>query len=75
MQGFFCFFGSLLLFIKSHFCEMQLFKGLVRRMSMNVIVTEFKNRLGRYLGAAETAPVIIEKSGRAIWGQKNHRKH
>ena len=31
---------------------------------MNVTATEFKNRLGRYLDAAETAPVIIEKSGR-----------
>jgi prevent-host-death family protein len=32
---------------------------------MNVTATEFKNRLGKYLDAAETAPVIIEKSGRA----------
>lgn len=31
---------------------------------MNVTATEFKNRLGKYLDAAETAPVIIEKSGR-----------
>lgn len=31
---------------------------------MNVTATEFKNRLGQYLDAAETAPVIIKKSGR-----------
>ncbi|CAN2039596.1 Antitoxin [Candidatus Magnetomoraceae bacterium gMMP-15] len=30
---------------------------------MNVTATEFKNRLGQYLDAAEIAPIIIEKSG------------
>ncbi len=32
---------------------------------MNVSATELKNRLGRYLDAAETEPVIVEKSGRS----------
>ncbi len=31
---------------------------------MNVTATDFKNRLGKYLDAAETTPIIIEKSGR-----------
>ena len=31
---------------------------------MNVTATEFKNRLGRYMDAAETDPIIVEKSGR-----------
>jgi antitoxin Phd len=31
---------------------------------MNINATEFKSRLGKYLDAAETNPVIIEKSGR-----------
>lgn len=31
---------------------------------MQITATELKNRLGRYLDAAETAPVIVEKSGR-----------
>ena len=31
---------------------------------MDVTATEFKNRLGRYLDAAEKDPVIIKKSGR-----------
>ena len=31
---------------------------------MNVTATELKNRLGQYLDAAETDPVIVEKSGR-----------
>lgn len=31
---------------------------------MNVTATELKNRLGQYLDAAETAPVVVEKSGR-----------
>ena len=31
---------------------------------MQVTATEFKNRLGQYLDAAETDPVIVEKSGR-----------
>ncbi len=31
---------------------------------MDVTATEFKNRLGQYMDAAETEPVIIEKSGR-----------
>ena len=32
---------------------------------MSITATELKNRLGRYLNAAETQPVIISKSGRA----------
>lgn len=31
---------------------------------MVITATELKNRLGQYLDAAETEPVIIEKSGR-----------
>lgn len=31
---------------------------------MNITATELKNRLGQYLDAAETDPVIVEKSGR-----------
>ncbi len=31
---------------------------------MNVTATELKNRLGQYLEAAQSEPVIIEKSGR-----------
>ena len=31
---------------------------------MNVTATEFKNRLGQYMDAAETDPIIVEKSGR-----------
>lgn len=31
---------------------------------MQVTATEFKNRLGQYLDAAETDPVIVKKSGR-----------
>ncbi len=31
---------------------------------MDITATEFKNRLGRYLDAAENNPVIIKKSGR-----------
>ncbi|OPL16995.1 MAG: hypothetical protein AVO38_06780 [delta proteobacterium ML8_D] len=31
---------------------------------MQITATELKNRLGRYLDAAETSPVIVEKSGR-----------
>ena len=31
---------------------------------MKVTATEFKTRLGRYLDAAETEPVQIQKSGR-----------
>lgn len=31
---------------------------------MQVTATELKNRLGQYLDAAETDPVIIKKSGR-----------
>jgi antitoxin Phd len=32
---------------------------------MQISATELKNRLGRYLGLAETEPVIVEKSGRS----------
>jgi prevent-host-death family protein len=32
--------------------------------TMNVTATELKNRLGRYLEAAQVEPVVIEKSGR-----------
>lgn len=32
---------------------------------MNVTATELKTRLGQYLEAAQSEPVIIEKSGRA----------
>ncbi len=32
---------------------------------MQISATELKNRLGRYLDAAETEPVIVEKSGRS----------
>ena len=32
---------------------------------MNVTATELKNRLGQYLEAAQSEPVIVEKSGRA----------
>ncbi len=31
---------------------------------MQITATELKNRLGRYLDAAETNPVFIKKSGR-----------
>ena len=31
---------------------------------MQITATELKNRLGQYLDAAETTPVIVEKSGR-----------
>ena len=31
---------------------------------MNATTTELKNRLGKYLEAAQLEPVIIEKSGR-----------
>jgi antitoxin Phd len=31
---------------------------------MDITATELKNRLGQYMDAAETEPVIIEKSGR-----------
>lgn len=31
---------------------------------MHVTATELKNRLGRYLEAAQIEPVIVEKSGR-----------
>jgi len=31
---------------------------------MQVTATQFQNRLGQYLDAAATAPVIVEKSGR-----------
>jgi prevent-host-death family protein len=33
-------------------------------VEMQVTATELKNRLGQYLDAAETSPVLIEKSGR-----------
>ena len=33
-------------------------------INMQVTATELKNRLGQYLDAAETDPVIVEKSGR-----------
>ena len=32
--------------------------------NMQVTATELKNRLGRYLDAAETDPVFVKKSGR-----------
>lgn len=32
---------------------------------MRVTATELKNRLGKYLEAAQAEPVIVEKSGRA----------
>ena len=31
---------------------------------MQITATELKNRLGQYLDAAETNPVIVQKSGR-----------
>lgn len=31
---------------------------------MDITATEFKNRLGRYLDASESNPVVIKKSGR-----------
>ena len=31
---------------------------------MQITATELKNRLGRYLDAAETNPVFVKKSGR-----------
>jgi prevent-host-death family protein len=31
---------------------------------MRVTATEFKNHLGRYLDAAKTNPVMVEKTGR-----------
>jgi len=31
---------------------------------MHITATELKNRLGRYLEAAQVEPVIVEKSGR-----------
>ena len=31
---------------------------------MDITATEFKNRLGQYLDASETSPIIIKKSGR-----------
>lgn len=31
---------------------------------MQITATELKNRVGRYLDAAATEPVIVEKSGR-----------
>ncbi|MFW6227794.1 MAG: type II toxin-antitoxin system prevent-host-death family antitoxin [Bacteroidota bacterium] len=31
---------------------------------MNITATELKIRLGKYLDASETGPVIVEKSGR-----------
>lgn len=34
------------------------------RESMQITATELKNRLGRYLDAAEQEPVRIQKSGR-----------
>ncbi len=34
------------------------------RYTMQVTATEFKNRLGQYMDAAETSPVIVKKSGR-----------
>jgi antitoxin Phd len=37
---------------------------LARMTIMDITATELKNRLGQYLDAAETEPVIIEKSGR-----------
>jgi antitoxin Phd len=33
-------------------------------LDMKITATELKNRLGQYLDAAETSPVLIEKSGR-----------
>ena len=33
-------------------------------INMQITATELKNRLGQYLDAAETDPVIVEKSGR-----------
>jgi antitoxin Phd len=37
---------------------------LAKISTMDITATELKNRLGQYLDAAETEPVIIEKSGR-----------
>ncbi len=33
-------------------------------MEMTITATEFKNRLGRYLDAARTHPVVVKKAGR-----------
>jgi prevent-host-death family protein len=33
-------------------------------MLMIVTATEFKNRLGQYLDAARTNPIVVEKTGR-----------
>lgn len=38
--------------------------NLAKIAIMDVTATELKNRLGQYMDAAETEPVIIEKSGR-----------
>jgi antitoxin Phd len=35
-----------------------------KEIIMQITATELKNRLGQYLDAAETSPVIVEKSGR-----------
>jgi antitoxin Phd len=37
---------------------------LAKIVVMDITATELKTRLGQYLDAAETEPVIIEKSGR-----------
>ena len=38
--------------------------AIARELIMQITATELKSRLGKYLDAAETDPVIVEKSGR-----------
>ena len=42
---------------------------------INISATEFKNRVGRYLDAAETDPVLVEKSGRPKSVLISHRMY
>ena len=42
---------------------------------INITATEFKNRVGRYLDAAETDPVLVEKSGRPKSVLISHRMY
>lgn len=42
---------------------------------MDVTATDLKNRLGTYLDAAETAPVVVKKSGRSKAVIISHRMY
>jgi prevent-host-death family protein len=42
---------------------------------IDITATEFKNRIGKYLDAAETDPVLVKKSGRPKSVLISHRMY